>query len=398
VAFDASERILVLLHDGELADVRVIADSLGAQVVECAAAEMPAEWDVIVASARYARHEILQGGRVKAVRIAVLDRNAKSLRAVVRRAGVDLVVRRPVHPTALRLLLLHSLYRGPERRVRRVAVGAPVRFRAGFRRRAGTLADLSLRGCQILSTVSVRLGQGVVVWVPDAASEARSFAVRGAVVRVLTSESGERGFGVDFGRVPKEVAAQLRAAVAAHMEGPAACADLGATQPVLAPVAPSPAQDPNEITASGYASGGSVRREVVRAPDDFAAGIDASDRRGSSRRSYVGRRVVALGADAARVLIGRDLSVGGMRVERMPEMNVGQQFQIAIHVGAGQTPLVVRAAVARDDGERGLVLRFVDLEAEAERYLGKMVDSLPVIQGANAPIVVSEIVEPGADA
>jgi hypothetical protein len=319
----------------------------------------------------------------------------------VRRAGVDLVVRRPVHPTALRLLLLHSLYRGPERRVRRVAVGAPVRFRAGFRRRAGTLADLSMRGCQILSTVSVRLGQKVVVWVPDAASEARSFAVRGAVVRVLTNDGGERGFGVDFGKVPKEIAAQLRSAVSAYLEGPAACADLGATQPVLAPaLAPAPAAvgDPNEITASGYAGAGSVTREVVRAHQDFAAGLDASDRRGSARRSYAGRRVVALGDEAARVLIGRDLSVGGMRVERVPDMSVGQRFQIAIHVGAGQTPLVVQAEVARDDAERGLVLRFVDLEAGAERYLGKMVDSLPAIQGANAPIVVSEIVEPVADA
>jgi hypothetical protein len=141
------------------------------------------------------------------LRIAVLDRNTRALRNVVRRAGVDLVVRRPVHPTALRLLLLHALYRGPERRTRRVAVGSPVRFRAGILRKEGVLADLSLRGCQIVSRHKLRTGQSVVVWVPEAGNDARTFAVRGKVVRTLVAEGGERGFGVDFGKVSKAVAA-----------------------------------------------------------------------------------------------------------------------------------------------------------------------------------------------
>jgi hypothetical protein len=253
-----------------------------------------------------------------------------------------------------------------------------------------------MRGCQILAPQAVRVGQSVVVWVPDATNEAKSFAVRGAVVRVLTTEQGERGFGVDFGKVARVVAAQLKASVAAHLAGPAACADAGSTQPMPPLAAAAPVDDPEETRLGGYSGAGSVRREVVRAHDDFAAGVaDApDDRRSSARRSYAGRRVVALGEQAARVLIGRDLSIGGMRVDHVGELVVGQRFQIAIHAGAGQTPLVVPAEVTRDDGERGLVLRFVDLDAAASRYLGKVVDSLPVIRGGNAALVVSEIVPP----
>lgn len=391
----ASNRTLLLLHDGELADVRALAESAGAEVIERRPPEaLPAEWDVLVASGRYAKSENLRGGREKAVRIAVLDRNMRSLRTVVRRAGADLVVRRPVHPTAFRLLLLHALYRGPERRSRRVAVGTAVRFRTGILKKDGMLTDLSLRGCQIVSRHALRPGQSLVVWIPEGtALDAKAFAVRGAVVRCFVADGGERGFGVDFGRVGKEVAAQLKAALAAYAEGPAAVPgpDPNATQPNLDANAPARSvADPNEITGSGYRAAG--RREVVRAHDDFADGVGGAERRVASRHEYAGRRVVALGEEAARVLIGRDLSVGGMRVERAPNLTVGQRFQIALHVAAGQTPLVLNAEVLRDDGERGFAVRFHEVDDASARYLAKMVGSLPVLADGEG-VVVSEIVE-----
>ena len=198
---DATSRILLLLHDGELADVKALAESVGAQVVESTVPDPSVEWDVLVTTARYAKSERLGRAREKSVRVAVLDRNSRTLRTLMKRSGVDLVVRRPVHPSALRLLLVHSLYRGPERRSRRVAVGAPVRYRAGLRKREAVLADLSLRGCLLLTRHGVRVGQTIVVWVPDPATDGSSFAVRGVVARRLTGD--EAGFGVDFGSVAK---------------------------------------------------------------------------------------------------------------------------------------------------------------------------------------------------
>jgi hypothetical protein len=159
---------------------------------------------------------------------------------------------------------------------------------------------------------------------------------------------------------------------------------------------------PTRRTRSGYAISGSQRRETIRVHDDFADGIvasiptpDTDERRLALRREYAGRRVVALGEEAARVLIGRDLSVGGMRVERAPNLAVGQRFRIAIHVAPGQTPLVVQAEIIRDDGMRGFAIRFHDVDETSARYLGKMVDSLPVLAGGEG-VVVTEIVQSDA--
>ncbi len=411
----AESRTLLLLHDGELADVKSLAETIGALVVETVAPGERLEWDVLVTTPRYAKSEHLAGARSKAVRIAVLDRNSRTLRTLLRRSGVDLVVRRPVHPAALRLVLVHALYRGPERRTRRVAVGAPVRFRLGLLKRDGMLADLSLRGCLLLSRHGVRVGQGVVVWVPDPATDGRSFALRGSIVRTMTTERGERGFGVDFGKVAKGLVPQLKAAVVAHLDGPAAGSRELVSPAIARAQAAAPEEAPQDAGSTQpvmYSAGGSVRREVVRAHADYqesttsdapaetndaTEAADTDERRRAARYAYAGRRVVALGEQAARVLIGRDLSVGGMRVDRAPNLAPGQVLQLAIHVTAGETPLVVRAEVVRDDGERGFALRFSNLGAPAERYLAKMVGSLPVLEegsGDGCGLVVSEIIDP----
>jgi hypothetical protein len=401
---------MLLLHDGDLADVRALALRIGAHVQERRGGDEI--WDVAVANARHVRELSKLSAAPGLVRIAVIDRDARTVRALLRRSGVDLIVCRPVHPAALRGLLLHSLYRGPERRSRRVAVGAPVRFRTGLRRRNAVLADLSVRGCLLISRDPVGIGTRLTVHLPDMRASGRSFAVRGKVVRAVAptgDEAGGEGFAVAFESVSKSAALLLKDAVAAHLEGPVRMSDARGAE-ATAPIAelgeppaeteqPAPESALAASEASTYRSG-SVSREVVRVPEAFArpASSDAHDpdeRRRSPRGAFpAGRRVVALGDEAARVLIGRDLSTGGMRVEPTQELRLGQRFRIALHVSPGETPLVVHAEVARNDGLGGFVLRFRDLTAAAERYLAKMVDSLPVLEPRNssaARVVVSEI-------
>jgi hypothetical protein len=417
VDLDASSRRVLLLHDGDLADVRALLVRLGAEVVESAAAVPDEAFEVAVANARHVRSIPRASAGVRGVRIAVLDRNTRTLRSLLRRTGVDLIVCRPVHPAALRGLLLHALYRGPERRSKRVAVGAPVRFRAGLRRRNAILADLSVRGCLLVSREPVRVGGHLTVYLPDMRSQGRSFAVRGRVVRAVQAASDESsgdGFAVAFSHIAKGTALLLRDTVAAHLEGPALCGDAPAAgaESALAPEAPTAAADAGCGAAQQPTAGaigtryaqGSTTREVVRVPTSFAtpaapaAAADADsasgERRHGPRGAIAGRRVVALGEEAARVLIGRDLSTGGMRVERTQTLRLGQRFRIALHVGPGETPLVVHAEVARDDGLAGFMLRFRDLTNAAERYLLKMIDSLPVLEARNSSaerVVVSEI-------
>jgi hypothetical protein len=132
-------------------------------------------------------------------------------------------------------------------------------------------------------------------------------------------------------------------------------------------------------------------------PDLDEPANDTSSERRIHQRHTLSRRIVALGDEAARVLIGRDLSVGGMRIDPTPGLATGDRLKVAVHVRPDGQPLVVSAEIARDDGPEGMALRFVDLDPEASAYLKEMVFALPtIIESSNSKegtgVVVSEVV------
>src|SRR6185436_14237297 len=90
-------------------------------------------WDLVIASARRILELQLPSAVCPPTQIAILSHDARTVRSSLRRTGTTLMVRRPVHPAALRALVVHALYRGPEkRRAARVNVGAPVRLKVGW--------------------------------------------------------------------------------------------------------------------------------------------------------------------------------------------------------------------------------------------------------------------------
>ena len=97
------------------------------------------------------------------------------------------------------------------------------------------------------------------------------------------------------------------------------------------------------------------------------------------------------------MLLGRDISLGGMRVDHDALLRVGENVRLALHVAGLDAPLVVTARVHRDEGARGMVLRFHALTPEDTRSLRALLDALPAADpGApdEAGVVVSEILEP----
>jgi hypothetical protein len=71
--------------------------------------------------------------------------------------------------------------------------------------------------------------------------------------------------------------------------------------------------------------------------------------------------VIARGAGAPLVMLGRDLSSTGIRVATRRALAIGDTLQLALHLGDG-IPLVVRADVVRavGDGEWALAFRALD--------------------------------------
>lgn len=365
---------ILLLHDGELADVAALLAELGVRPIERRGTptleDLQASWGLVLGSPR----RLLESGVLKSrgIHIAVMDTDSRTLRAQLKRSAIDFAVRRPVHPVALRLLILHALYQGPEkRRTQRVSVGARVRFRAGLRRRDALLADLSISGCRILASPGLARGRRIRVRLGSELTGGRAIGIKGRVKRSAPAggePAGTDAIAVAFDRISRRRAKQLAHVVERFAGGPAVLDEARAETP-------------------------------AGAPSDARPDFEGADRRGSPRREMP-RRVISLDDQAARVLMGRDISLGGMRVEPHPGLSLGAQLQLALHVRAREAPLVVRARVERDDGEAGLLLEFFDLDDPSRQYLEKMVKFLPILATREADrdrgVIMSEILETSA--
>src|SRR5262245_18297498 len=127
---------VLLLDDDELEDVQTLLEQLRVPFARTRGGAIvsgtPPAHDLLIATPR--RIDAVTASDANAgtspVRIVVVQEDSTGLRERLRRSGFDYLIRRPVHPEALRLLLLRSLYRGEERRGEpRVAAGFDVSYR-----------------------------------------------------------------------------------------------------------------------------------------------------------------------------------------------------------------------------------------------------------------------------
>ncbi|MGH0030974.1 MAG: PilZ domain-containing protein, partial [Myxococcota bacterium] len=330
------------------------------------------------------------------VRLVVVNEDSNALREQLRRCGFDYLVRRPVHAEALRLLVLRCLYRGEERRREpRVAVGFEVGFRTGLKSRRAVLADLSVRGCRLISETPIDAGRRIRVNVPEALETGDPVAISGRVLRVDRPKEADRAHLYSAAVLFDDVGHDAREAIELLIEdlavGPATLRRTLAPPPLQAP---SPAPTPPEVerqhvTAPPEAEPAlEVDVQLDRDPDPEPEPVEAPpaqpqpadrDRRDRRRAAY-SHTVPAFGKRALRVLVGRDLSVGGMRIEPLPGLELGDRLHLAIYGDPGESPFLVWASVTRDDGDAGMALAFDPLDREIGERLERLVGSLPSVE------------------
>jgi len=358
------------------------------------------------------------------MRIVIVNEDSNTLRDHLRKIGFDYLVRRPVHPEALRLLLMHCLYRGEEKRQDpRVAIGFEVSFRSGLLNRKSTLADLSIRGCRLLSHTRFDVGKRIKLQIPEALETGDPFSVAGRIVRVdFDPKAGTDGLysaGVLFDRISDEAREALELIIEDRSQGPArmhrpvvqtpapgsGAIDDELGQPVVGR-GPKPAPAQPDTARREKDSSTRVDIEVdVRMERDSESVVatpaetqEARERRRNKRSAYE-QTVPAFGNRALRVLVGRDLSTGGMRIARMPGLEKGDRLHLAIYGDPGEAPFLVWGTVARDDGEGGMALVFDPVDPEVGRNLEKLVADLPSVESLHDSevdamgTVVSEILE-----
>ena len=431
-----SNPAVLLAHDGELDDVRDLLSGLGLAFVECRCQDEPDDpgrpWALVVATpGRLLKLDLPAEPDSRRVQMAIGDSDSRTLRKTMSQRNIDFFVRRPVHSEALRLLIVHALYRGPEkRRVRRVAVGAPVRFRTALRRHSAILVDLSERGCRLMSEHAADPGLGIKLGIPSGRDSSTLLSVQGTIIRTVPAASGPPGsqvMRVTFADLSSEQRSRLRKIVKEFAEGPASFSgecearsrideDLPAVRGSgrddwsRAPPSGDPGPDPEDWSQaplpadlermqvdSNHApmpAGSPATAVAVLDPSGDSADSE-SDRRTETRHIYA-RQFVALANETSRVLIGRDLSVGGMRADRDPNVAIGDELTVALPLVVGQVPLVIKAHVIRDDEDSGLVLQFRDVSEEAAAFLKHKSSFLPICDSPfeeeePAGIIVTEI-------
>jgi hypothetical protein len=259
-----------------------------------------------------------------------------------------------VHSEALRLLVLRALYRGPEkRRGVRVPFGTPVECRIGSLCTDAILAELSTGGCRVMvprTSQPVPPGAGVVVTIPPDGGHGEPLSLFGTVLRIHAEDDHDDvALAVEF--------------------------------------------EPLDEAAEEALTGTLMRRVVVHAESP-------SERREHPRRSF-DQTVKALTVEASRALVGRDVSLGGMRVDPHPDLKPGDAVTLEIYGIQDGEASEVHATVVRDDGPDGMALRFDHVTAEVGRRLEALVTSLPSIEplgggeAAAMGAVVSRIVREG---
>jgi hypothetical protein len=228
----------------------------------------------------------------------------------------------------------------------RVPVRQPVRVAVGLRAFEAVLMDLSLSGCRLHCREPITAHGSVWVVLPAGLGGRFPLPIRGEVARAESVRGEPTGVC--------EVALRFR-----------------------------------EVSPRVYERLTTAVSEILNPPPESGA------ERRRSLRHWFGRRVITRGVGKPRILIGRDLSAGGMRVENAAGLAVDDELEVALHAHAGGVPLVVTARVLRTAESGEAALAFGELSATQRLALDKLLCQIGSGQG---PAVVSEILEPAEGA
>jgi hypothetical protein len=264
-------------------------------------------------------------------------------------------------------------------------VGFEISFRVGLLNRKAILADLSVRGCRLLSHMRFEVGKRIRLQIPEALETGDPFSIGGRISRVdFDPKAGDGGLysaGVLFDRVTDTAREALEIIIEDRAQGPAMLrgararasrSEGGATDAQRA----TPGEDPSTRVDIEV----DVRLEREAEPSESAASAKAGAERRQSRRGAYEQTVPAFGNRALRVLVGRDLSVGGMRIERLPGLEPGDRLHLAIYGDPGDPPFLIWGTVSHDDGDRGMGLVFDPVEPEVGHQLESLVGNLPAVE------------------
>jgi hypothetical protein len=263
---------------------------------------------------------------------------------------------------------MHSVYRGAEKRGElRLPVGSQVDCRdAGANPFAAELLDLACDGCRLLSKHPLQPGAALSVDLPSKLAGGAELSLPGRILRIEPHRGSERNLvTVAFDELAEE-ALELLGGI---LEGK-----------VIGTVVTRLGDDLSEETASTSMVRRPAPEPAQEAAPEPAAPQGAPPHPRQNRRITYNRRVTALLGGGEYVILGRDLSIAGMRSEPLPEFTVGTALELAVYGPSGAEPVLVQAVVSRDDGPLGTVFRFESIAGGDRKRLESIVAKGPEIR------------------
>ncbi len=401
---EAPQPGILLVDDGELDEVAQVLDREGLAYRRLRGGQIPDQLapprDLLIVTPRRAER-VRRGSPADALpgrplRIIAVSEDSPAMRRRLRRNGLHLLIRLPASSEVWRLLVARALYRGSERRGEpRVAVGSPVEVGNAQANGQAVLLDLSNRGCRLRTDTPRAIGDAVRFAIPadtpgSLGSEPLELSGR---VRRCAPLGDQDAFALAVlfdANLDENRRTRLTTLINHWASGPCSAeaprlAGAPAIPPCQLPSIPDLTLDDETDPPIAAAMEGDLRVELGGAFASGAAtptptpGEDSRERRAQPRGHYASP-LVAASSDGPFVLIGRDLSVGGMRIERHPDLHVGDRFEINLHGPDPSQPIHVHAEIVRDDGEDGFGVAFQDMDRKHSATLEKLVACLPDVE------------------
>jgi len=345
---------------------------------------------LLVVSAEVAMSDPIPVDTDMLVGIAVCGDISETMRSQIRQQGFRYLLRPHVHPEALRLLLRYAVYAERDRRGKiRHPVGCEVSWRVGWKRDRGQLLDISRGGCCLLVEHPPNVGSKITIKIPGEVVGGHAVKLHGKVLR--TTPRSTLG-GIDrtaLGVILDDLTPAARKALVDL------CEQWSESPPML-PIGERRQTSARVVDARAEASAtGRPRTNDSQTRSKEAPAIEARDAThlGSetpppfsverrTRRGVFEQEIVQVDEEArvVQALLGRDLSIHGIRVVRQPGLAPGSKLRIALFDAAQKKPLILNSEVTRDDGGSGLFLRFIDPAPESTAAIEAMVGRLPAVE------------------
>jgi len=369
--------VAVLVGGSALGEIGEILREMGVKTIECGPydPQLAALDDarLLIVSAEVATSDPIPVDTDMLVGVAVCGDISETMRSQIRQQGYRYLLRPHIHPEALRLLLRYAIYSERDRRGRvRHPVGCEVDWRAGWKRSRGRLLDISHGGCCLLVENPPNVGAKIAIKIPAETVGGQALKLRGKVLRTTPHAMGSGNERTALGILLDGIKPAAQSALVELCEK-------WSESPPMLPL------DERPRTKTSLPECGDEKSPEARTRESTPSTVEhrTSDRpKRLTPRGVFEQEIVQVDEDArvVQALLGRDLSVNGIRVARQLGLGLGNKLRLALFDTSQREPLILAAEVARDDGGSGLFLRFVDLPAETSARIEDIISRLPAIE------------------